>query len=203
MTDVMMMELGTLVAAMQKRKIIAIIPARGGSKRLPRKNIYPIWGMPMVYWAIKACKESELISDVWVSSEDDEIKEAAMKYGAKIHHRSKDLADHRVYKMEAIRSAAKHIESIHGTVDVFVSLQANSPQITSQILDSAIDIFEKHNRNELISVDSNFMQNAAFRILRGQHVYQTELSTKCGVFVHDLLDVHTIDDVGFLEKKGR
>ena len=60
------------------KKIIAIIPARGGSKRLPRKNIYPIWGKPMIFWAIKAAQHSSLITDVWVTTEDMQIKETAL-----------------------------------------------------------------------------------------------------------------------------
>ena len=68
-------------------KVIAIIPARGGSKRLPRKNIFPIWGKPLIYWSIKAAKESKYITDVWVSTEDDEIARIAIKNGAKVHRR--------------------------------------------------------------------------------------------------------------------
>ena len=53
--------------------IIAIIPARGGSKRLHRKNIYPIWGKPLLHWSIKAALDSKRIDAVWVTTEDDEI----------------------------------------------------------------------------------------------------------------------------------
>ena len=51
-------------------KVVAIIPARGGSKRLPRKNIYPIWGKPMLYWSVLAAKQSKYIDEVWVTTED-------------------------------------------------------------------------------------------------------------------------------------
>ena len=102
--------------------------------------------------------------------------------------------------MAAIRSAAKFIETqTNKSVDIFISLQANSPQINCFAIDDALETFEKFKRDELISVDSNLMQNAAFRILRGQHVYQRDLSTKCGVYICNFSDVHTIDDVKFLE----
>ena len=132
-----------------KKRICAIIPARGGSKRLHRKNIYPVWGEPMLSWSIKAAKESKYISEVWVSTEDDEIKEIAKSYGAKIHERHPSLSGDKIYKMEAIRSAYENIDTEY---DIVVSLQANSPEITAEILDDAIEVFITQDRNELMSV---------------------------------------------------
>ena len=71
-------------------RIVAIIPARAGSKRLHRKNIYPVWGEPMLSWSIKAAKESKYISEVWVSTEDDEIKENEVR--RRLDKLKKDLA---------------------------------------------------------------------------------------------------------------
>ena len=184
------------------KKIVAIIPARGGSQRLKRKNIFPLWGKPLIYWAIDACHKSHYIDEVWVSSEDEEIIDISEEFKALIHRREPKLANAAVYKMKAVRSAAMHIEKIATRpIDIFISLQANSPEITSDILDRAIETFEHYERDELISVDLNLMQNAAFRILRGNNVYQTELSTKCGVFMCELTDVHTKQDIDFLEAK--
>ena len=180
-------------------KVIAIIPARGNSRRLPRKNIYPVWGKPMLYWAIKACKESRYNIEPWVSTEDGEIEEIAKSFGAKIHRRDPELSDSKTYKQAVIRSAAQHIvEELK--VDVFISLQANSPEVKGNHLDEAIDTFLKHERDEVFSVDNNLMQNAAFRIFKGDYVFQEDLSTNCGVVVCDLHDVHTIEDVRYLEK---
>ena len=183
------------------KDITVIIPARGGSKRLNRKNIYPILGKPMIYWAIKAAKESRLITNVWVSTEDDEIAKIASKYGARIHKRDPSLSKDHVYKMEAIRSAVLHIESNNKKSNIYISLQANSPEITANILDSAIVKFIENDRNELISVAPNLMQNAAFRIMKQGYVFQKDLSTKCGVYICDLHDVHTLEDVKFIEQR--
>ena len=67
--------------------VFAIIPARGGSQRLPRKNIYPIWGKPMIFWSIQACQFSLYIDKCYVSTEDVEIAEIAASFGANIHER--------------------------------------------------------------------------------------------------------------------
>ena len=180
-------------------KIAAIIPARGNSKRLLKKNIHPIWGKPMLYWAIKACKESKYHIEPWVSTENEEIKEIAAKYGARIHNRGSGLARDEVYKQAVIRDASKYIFTAHGKHDIIISLQANSPQIKSEHLDEAIEILNKHNRDEVFSVDSDLMQNAAFRIFRSEYVFQEDLSTNCGVYICDIHDVHTLEDVQYIE----
>ena len=179
--------------------IIAIIPARGGSKRLPRKNIYPIWGKPLLHWSIKAAQDSKKIDAVWVTTDDYEIAQVAKQSGANVFMRDPKLADDKTYKMVAIRNCFNGIEFTGSAV---VSLQANSPEITGNILDEAISTFFKYDRNELISVDSNLMMNAAFRIMRPWYVNQRELSTKTGVFVCDVHDVHTLDDIKLIESRS-
>jgi len=180
-------------------RIVAIIPAKGTSRRLPKKNIYPIWGKPMLYWAIKACKESKYYIEPWVSTEDNEVAEIAKSFGARVHERNPELSDSKTYKQAVIRSAASYITN-KSKVDMFISLQANSPEVKGTHLDEAINIFLKYERDEVFSVDENLMQNAAFRIFKGDYVFQEDLSTNCGVVVCNLHDVHTIEDVRYLEK---
>lgn len=76
-------------------KIIAIIPARGGSKRLPRKNILPLGGVPLLSRVIKTASSSDLFDKIVVSSEDDEILMLAKKEGAIAHARPVELASDR------------------------------------------------------------------------------------------------------------
>lgn len=184
-------------------KVVAIIPARGGSKRLNKKNIYPIWGQPMLYWPIKAALESDMIDEVWVSTEDPIIASTAIRCGAKLHRRDPKLSEDHVFKMEAVRSAVDYLEDNDMGATIYVSLQANSPEITSSILDEAIKNFIDNERNELISVSPNLMQNAAFRILKRGYTHQRDLSTKCGVFVCDVHDVHTLEDVNYIIERNR
>ena len=75
-------------------KNLAIIPARGGSKRIPRKNIRDFLGKPMIAYSIETALESGLFDEVMVSTDDGEIAEVAKKYGAKVPFmRSKEMAD--------------------------------------------------------------------------------------------------------------
>jgi len=108
------------------------------------------------------------------------------------------LSGDKVYKMEAIRSCFGDIDNGE---DIVISLQANSPEMTGEILDSAIDSFLQNDRHELLSVSPNFMQNAAFRIMKSWYVFQKDLSTKCGVFVCDIHDVHTKEDIEMIEER--
>jgi CMP-N,N'-diacetyllegionaminic acid synthase len=80
----------------KKTKIIAIIPARGGSKGIPRKNIKLLSGQPLIAYVIKTAMNSRYIDDVVVSTDDEEIAEIARIYGAKIIMRPQALAEDHV-----------------------------------------------------------------------------------------------------------
>ena len=73
-------------------KIIALIPARGGSKSIPRKNIKEIYGKSLISYSIDQAFQSKKISDIYVSTEDPEISKISRKYGAKIINRPAELA---------------------------------------------------------------------------------------------------------------
>ena len=174
------------------KKIVVIIPARGGSNRLKRKNIYQIWGRPMIYWSINACKKSKYIDDIYVSTEDTEIKKISESYGAIIIDRPKELSEGHVFKQDVIVNALEQIKAEH---DIVISLQPNSPEIKTLDLDNALEKFIKFDRDEIISVDEDLIQNAAFRIMKKDYAFQKSLSTKMGVYVTNCIDVHTIQDV--------
>lgn len=84
---------------------LAIIPARGGSRRIPRKNIREFYGKPILAYSIEAAKQSGLFDSVVVSTEDAEIAGVAKKFGAKIHHRSRALADDITGTQDVARAA--------------------------------------------------------------------------------------------------
>ena len=73
-------------------KAIALILARGGSKRIPHKNIIDVEGKPLIAWNIEAAKQCEDIEEVWVSTDCDKIEEVARKFGASVFRRSHQTA---------------------------------------------------------------------------------------------------------------
>lgn len=90
---------------------IAVIPARGGSVRIPRKNIKDFMGKPIIAYSIQAAEASGLFSDIIVSTEDDEIAEVAQQYGANVLVRPKTLADSKTGTQEVMQHAAKLIDA--------------------------------------------------------------------------------------------
>lgn len=93
---------------------IAIIPARGGSKRIPRKNIRDFHGKPIIAYSIETAFESELFEEVYVSTEDEEIADIAMEYGAYALRRPKDLADGKTGTQAVIQHALTNRLRING-----------------------------------------------------------------------------------------
>ena len=90
---------------MMHSRIVCIIPARGGSKRLPRKNIKKVLGKPMLQWAAEACLKSKFLnqSNIFVSSEDEEIIQISKEIGLKTIRRPEHLAADHVWTQEVIK----------------------------------------------------------------------------------------------------
>lgn len=184
----------------EDQRVYAVIPARGGSKRLPRKNIAPLWGQPLIAWAIRACEASEFVDACYVSTEDKEVAQTALGLGARVIERPATLAADDVFKQDVIVHAAKTFDP---SPDIVVSLQANSPQVRAADLDAAITQLQQTGANEIFSVGGDLMQNGAFRVMKYAYVFQTSLSTHCGVYIADYVDVHRTEDLAWLEANAR
>lgn len=133
-------------------KTIAIIPARGGSKRLPGKNIMLLNGIPLLAHSILYAKaNSEIISDVYISTDDTQIKEIAIEYGAKVIDRPKYLSG----DLEPTVSALKHVLENIDSVENVVLLQATNPLRPKMLLKEAFEIYENKNYDSLFTVTRN------------------------------------------------
>ena len=178
------------------RNIIAVIPARGGSKRLKRKNIHPFFGKPLIAWSIEACRRSRHIEEIFVSSEDEEIIGIAKDFGAQVIPRPAQLADDAIPKIEAIRHADHWLQENAGlNPEVLVSVQANSPEIQASDIDRGIELMKTHELWEVFSIDRNHVMNGAFRVLQKHCLYNSFLSAHMGVVLAEYIDVHTIEDL--------
>lgn len=131
------------------KKVIGIIPARGGSKRLPRKNILELCGKPLIAWTIEAGLKSKYLDRLIVTSEDDEILDISKKYGAEIIKRPFELATDTAKTIDAV----KHVlENISEKYDYVVLLQPTSPLRTEKHIDEAIELLMNKNADAIISV---------------------------------------------------
>jgi len=121
-------------------KILAIIPARGGSKGIPRKNVRLLNDKPLIYYAINNALKSRYITDVYVSSDDDEILTIAKKFGAKIHKRDKNLSKDVTTLDPVIYSAYKEIkEKESKEYELIITMQPTSPLLKTSSVDKAIE----------------------------------------------------------------
>lgn len=130
------------------KKVLAIIPARGGSKRLPRKNILPLIGKPLIAWTIEAGLGCKYIDKVIVSSDDDEILKISQNFGADIIKRPEKLASDTSSSFDALKHTIESIDKY----DYIILLQATSPLRHYKHIDEAIELLIEKNANAIVSV---------------------------------------------------
>lgn len=127
---------------MNKPTVLAIIPARGGSKGIPRKNIKPLAGKPLIAWTIDEAKKSKYITKLILSSDDDEIIEVAKKYHCEVpFKRPSYLAQDDTSGMEPVLHA---LENCPG-YDYVLMLQPTSPFRTVKDIDNCLEQVFKNN----------------------------------------------------------
>lgn len=133
-------------------KTIAIIPARGGSKRLSNKNVKLLGGIPLLAHSINYAKQHDFIDTIYVSTDNALIKKTALEYGAQVIDRPKELSG----DLEPTVTALKHvIESINKDVENVILLQATNPLRPSNLLIECFEAFEKNNSESLFTVSRN------------------------------------------------
>lgn len=134
-------------------KTIAIIPARGGSKRLPGKNVKLLGGLPLIAHSINYAKANpQIIDAIYVTTDDAQIKQTALQFGAKVIDRPGHLAT----DLEPTVSALRHVlESLPEKIDNVVLLQPTNPLRPENLLREAFALFQEEQRDSLFTVTRN------------------------------------------------
>jgi CMP-N-acetylneuraminic acid synthetase len=137
---------------------LGVIPARGGSKRLPRKNVLPVGGHPLIAHTIMAAQKSKRLTDWLVSSEDAEILDVARRYGAPVPFvRPPELAGDEIRNINVVRHALDFMEEKTGReYDIVVLLQATCPIRDPSHIDAAVDLLAGSELDTLASVKGPF-----------------------------------------------
>jgi len=134
-------------------EILAVIPARGGSKGIPRKNIKNLAGEPLIAFAIKAALDSEFITRLVVSTDDEEIGKIAEKYGAEVIWRPKEISGDEASSESALIHALSNLsieESYHP--DLLVFLQCTSPLTIAEDIDGTIKALIENDADTSLAV---------------------------------------------------
>lgn len=132
-----------------QKTFLAIIPARGGSKRLPHKNILALEGEPLITWSIKAAQESDYIDTIVVTSDSNKILNIAKTLGVETLMRPDFLASDTATTFDTVEHAIEHVNNHY---DYIVLLQPTSPLRTNQHIDEAIELLRSKDADAIVSV---------------------------------------------------
>lgn len=194
---------------MTNQKIVALVPLRGGSKSIPGKNIKPIAGLPLCAWVLKAAVAVDAITEVYVSTDSDEIAEVVNKLniGIKVLKRPAEYASDEASTESVMLHFAEHVE-----FDLLVTIQATSPLLSAQDLDKAVQQFQSEDLDSMLTAVRSYrfywrddaipinydpqsrprrqdfagtlMENGAFYITRREALLQSQcrLAGKIGIY---------------------
>ncbi len=135
--------------------IPVIIPARGGSKGIPGKNVRPVAGKPLIAHTIAAALDCPEVSGVWVSTDDGEIAAVARSFGARVIERPAELASDTATSESALLHALEALEAAGVDCEAFAFVQCTSPLLTSEDLTRGIRHFRESEADTLLSVTPN------------------------------------------------
>ncbi len=134
----------------ENNKVLAVIPARGGSKGVKRKNIRVTGGKPLIAWAISEAKKSKLIDRLICSSDDQQIIETAQEWGCDVPFvRPKELATDNVQANDVVIHS---LEMLPEKYDIVVLLQPTSPLMLAEDIDGSIQKCIEHNASACVSM---------------------------------------------------
>ena len=137
-------------------EVVAIIPARGGSKGIRRKNLQLLGGKPLIAWPIELAKSISRIDRVVVSTEDDEIAKQAKKLGAEVPFvRPPELADDETPTLPVLQHAVEFLEEKGSKVGIVLLLYATTPFMRKDRIEEALDLFEKTDCNSVMGIQED------------------------------------------------
>jgi CMP-N-acetylneuraminic acid synthetase len=145
--------------------IVGVIPARGGSKGVPGKNLRLLRGKPLIHYIITAALGSRSINAVYVSTDDEKIAEQARECGAKTILHAPELSEDAAPTFGVIRNSLLYLEQISAAPDIVATMRPTSPLCTSEDIDAAVDLLLLHpEASAVISVTPSPIH--PYRILR-------------------------------------
>jgi len=134
--------------------IITIIPARGGSKGIPNKNIINFCGKPLIAWTIEQCIKAKEVNDVWVSSDDDDILDIAKQYGVKTIKRPCDISGDTATSESTWLHAINFLQQKNIPLDIILAPQVTSPLRETIDINNAISKFVKGSYDSMFSAST-------------------------------------------------
>ncbi|OEU67721.1 MAG: pseudaminic acid cytidylyltransferase [Desulfobacterales bacterium PC51MH44] len=190
-------------------KRIAIIPARGGSKRLPRKNIIDFLGKPIIAYTIEAALQTSVFDRVIVSTEDTEIAEVAIRFGAQVSKRPASLATDASTVVEVCSDLLEREKADGRIYDILCCLYATAPLRTSKDIINTLQLLEDDNCDSAMALTNyHFPPHQALKLDKFQNLIPVWLdminmkSQEVPDFLVDNGSTYAINVAIFKEKKS-
>lgn len=190
-------------------KTLAMITARGGSKRIPRKNIKEFNGKPIMAYSIEAAIQSGVFDEVMVSTDDEEIAEIARKYGASVPFmRSEKTANDFATTVDVIDEVIREYHGLGKDFDLFACIYPTAPFITSDKLKEAVEKLSASDADSLIPVVRfSYPPQRAMEIHEGKLVFRqpenlAKRSQDLEPHYHDAGQFYVVRTESFLKNKG-
>lgn len=137
----------------KKPKVLALIPARGGSRRLPGKNLLKLCGEPITVWSVKAAQQSKYVDRIVVSTDSDEIAEVARAAGADVPFmRPNYLASDTASSLDVVKHALNELNQKGQCYEFIVLLQPTSPLRTSKHIDESFELLQSKDADAIVGV---------------------------------------------------
>lgn len=190
------------------KQTVAIITARGGSKRIPKKNIKEFCGKPIIAYSIEAAKKSAVFDEIMVSTDDSEIADLALKYGAKVPFlRSGKNADDHATTVDVLAEVLEEYQKIGIEFHTLCCIYPTAPFVTAERLRKAMEILNDTNADSVMPVTA-----FSFPPMRGMHIregnltycwpeYMNRRSQDIETMYHDCGQFYCIKAASFLKNR--
>lgn len=156
---------------------LAIIPARGGSKRIAGKNYREFAGKPMIAWSIEAALQSQVFDRVVVSTDDEHIKNVALEYGAECPFlRPAHLSDDHAGLMDVIQHAVNKLQTVAASTDLVACIYATAPFVRVEDLRAAVSLWRADVKADFVLAVCEFPSPIQRAFVKGDSQYLQFLS---------------------------
>lgn len=185
----------------KQKRILAIIPARGGSKGIPKKNIIDLLGKPLLYYSVKSAKESKYIDKVIISTDDEEIAEVGKQLGADVPFlRPEEISGDKAKSIDAFIHAIKELEKLEEKYDYILLLQNTSPLRQSWHIDEAIEKLIESNKRSLVSVSEVTEHPCIMRTLNEKNETNNLMNMSGDMRRQDFPPIYLVNGAIYIQK---
>lgn len=185
----------------KNKKILAIIPARGGSKGIKNKNIVKVNGIPLIGYTINAAKKSKYIDKIIVSTDSLKIKKVVEKLDINVPFlRPENISGDSSKSVDAIINVIENLKIKGDTYDYIVFLQPTSPLRKTSNIDEAIEMLIDSNYNSLVSISKTIENPILFRTFDNKYALKPLLNSRSDIRRQEFKDYYKVNGAIYINK---